>query len=93
MPAFTDAATIFVPEPLLAPMMMSQPAGRGSVTVVRRLAARLAGQPPAVTDSVPRPGEVRVGGPLGAAPAHQLRIRPAQPRGAPTRSRISCTAH
>jgi Stage II sporulation protein E (SpoIIE)/GAF domain len=37
--------------------MMPRPAGR---RLVRRLAARLAGQPPAVTDSVLRPGEVLV---------------------------------
>jgi Stage II sporulation protein E (SpoIIE) len=40
--------------------MMSRPAGRGQPRWYRRLAARLAGQPPAVTDSVLRPGEVLV---------------------------------
>lgn len=59
MPAFADAATIFVSEPLLA---ADDVAARraGSAAVVRRLAARLADQPPAVTDSVLRPGEVLV---------------------------------
>ena len=59
VPAFASAATIFVSEPLLA---ADDAAARrtGSATVVRRLAARLAGQPPAVTDSVLRPGEVLV---------------------------------
>ena len=59
VPAFAAAATIFVSEPLLA---ADDVAARraGSAAVVRRLAARLAGQPPAVTDSVLRPGEVMV---------------------------------
>jgi Stage II sporulation protein E (SpoIIE)/GAF domain len=59
VPAFASAATIFVSEPLLA---ADDVAARraGSAAVVRRLAARLAGQPPAVTDSVLRPGEVLV---------------------------------
>ena len=59
VPAFAAAATIFVSEPLLA---ADDVAARraGSAAVVRRLAARLAGQPPAVTDSVLRPGEVLV---------------------------------
>jgi hypothetical protein len=59
VPAFAAAATIFVSEPLLA---ADDVAARraGSAAVVRRLTARLAGQPAAVTDSVLRPGEVLV---------------------------------
>ena len=59
VPAFAAAATIFVSEPLLT---ADDVAARraGSAAVLRRLAARLAGQPPAVTDSVLRPGEVLV---------------------------------
>jgi hypothetical protein len=59
VPAFAAAATIFVSEPLLA---ADDVAARRAApaAVVRRLAARLAGQPAAVTDSVLRPGEVLV---------------------------------
>jgi serine phosphatase RsbU (regulator of sigma subunit) len=57
VPAFADAAAIFVAERLLAD---DEPASHqaGPALVVRRLAARLAGQSAAVTDSLLRPGEV-----------------------------------
>ena len=75
VPAFAAAATIFVSEPLLA---ADDVAARrpGSTAVVRRLAARLAGQPPAVTDSVLRPGEVLVFD--GASPSFRA-MRTGQP--------------
>jgi serine phosphatase RsbU (regulator of sigma subunit) len=59
VPAFADAAAVFVAERLLA---ADEPASReaGPVAVVRRLAARLAGQGAAVTDGLLRPGEVLV---------------------------------
>jgi hypothetical protein len=61
VPAFADAIAIFVAERLLA--HDEPPSDRlGSAAVVRRLAARLAGQSPAVTDSLLRPGEVLVFG-------------------------------
>jgi hypothetical protein len=61
VPAFSDAAAIFVSERLLAAdEFAAHQAGHGAV--VRRLAARLAGQAVAVTDSVLRPGEVVVFG-------------------------------
>jgi serine phosphatase RsbU (regulator of sigma subunit) len=61
VPAFADAAAIFVSERLLADdEFAAHQAGHGAV--VRRLAARLAGQAVAVTDSVLRPGEVVVFG-------------------------------
>ena len=61
VPAFADAASIFVAERLLA---ADEPARRqaGPAAVVRRLAARLVGQPAAVTDDLLRPGEVLVFG-------------------------------
>jgi Stage II sporulation protein E (SpoIIE)/GAF domain len=59
VPRFADVAAIFVPERMLAGGEF--PSHRsGQATVVRRLAARLADQPPAVTDSLLPPGEVLV---------------------------------
>jgi serine phosphatase RsbU (regulator of sigma subunit) len=59
VPGFATAAAIFVPERMLAAGELAwRPAGHP--TVVRRLAARLAGQSPAVTDRLLRPGEVIV---------------------------------
>jgi len=59
VPAFAEAAAIFVSERLLAADELgSHQAGRAAV--VRRLAACLAGQPQDVTDSLLRPGEVLV---------------------------------
>jgi len=59
VPAFADTAAIFVFERLLAADEPASPqAGHGAV--VRRLVARLAGQPTAVTDSLLPPGEVLV---------------------------------
>jgi stage II sporulation SpoE-like protein/PAS domain-containing protein/GAF domain-containing protein len=57
VPAFADAAAIFVSERLLA---TEEPGSHapGPVAVVRRLAARVAGQPATLTDSLLRPGEV-----------------------------------
>jgi hypothetical protein len=61
VPAFADATAIFVSERLLAADEFgAHQAGHG--VVVRRLVARLAGQPAAVTDSLLRPGEVLVFG-------------------------------
>jgi GAF domain-containing protein len=61
VPAFADAAAIFVSERLLA---ADEPSahGPGPAAVVRRLAARVAGQPATVTDDLLRPGEVMVFG-------------------------------
>jgi hypothetical protein len=61
VPAFADAIALFAAERLLA---HDEPAPDrpGSAAVVRRLAARLAGQSAAVTDSLLRPGEVLVFG-------------------------------
>ncbi|HUY52802.1 MAG TPA: GAF domain-containing protein [Streptosporangiaceae bacterium] len=61
VPAFADAAAIFVSERLLA---ADEPGaqGPGPAAVIRRLAARLAGQPAAVSDSLLHPGEVFVFG-------------------------------
>jgi hypothetical protein len=57
VPGFADAAVIYAAERLLAADELSSPrAGHGPV--VRRLAARLAGQAAAVTDGLLRPGEV-----------------------------------
>ncbi len=56
VPQFADAAAVFVLERLLTaedPMLDEA----SSSALVRRLAARLAGQPAAVTDSLLRPGE------------------------------------
>jgi len=61
VPGFADAAAIFVPERLLAAdELPSQRAAQE--TVVRRLVARLADRPAAVTDSLLRPDEVLVFG-------------------------------
>jgi serine phosphatase RsbU (regulator of sigma subunit) len=61
VPWFADAAVIYAAERLLAADELSSPrAGHGPV--VRRLAARLAGQEQAVTDSLLRPGQVLVFG-------------------------------
>jgi serine phosphatase RsbU (regulator of sigma subunit) len=61
VPAFADVAAIFMFERLLAAdEPVSPQAGHGAV--MRRLVARLAGQPTAATDSVLRPGEVMVFG-------------------------------
>jgi hypothetical protein len=60
VPAFADAAAIFVAERLLADEPASYQAGPAAV--VRRLAARLAGQTAAITDSLLRPGEVIIFG-------------------------------
>jgi serine phosphatase RsbU (regulator of sigma subunit) len=61
VPGFADAAAIFGSERLLAADEFTSPqAGQGAV--VRRLAARLAGQTTAVTDGLLRPGEVLVFG-------------------------------
>jgi len=59
VPAFADAAAVFVAERLLA---ADEPASyeTGPAAVVRRLAARLASQSAAVTDSLLPPGEVLV---------------------------------
>jgi GAF domain-containing protein len=58
---FADGASIFGSERLLAADEFTSPrAGRGAV--VRRLAARMAGQPTAATDRLLRPGEVLVFG-------------------------------
>ena len=61
VPAFADSVAIFVFERLLAvDEPVSPQAGHGAV--VRRLVARVAGQPASVTDTVFRPGEVLVFG-------------------------------
>jgi Stage II sporulation protein E (SpoIIE)/GAF domain len=61
VPGFADGAAIYAAERLLAADEFTSPqAGHGSV--VRRLAARLAGHDAAFTDSVLRPGEVLVFG-------------------------------
>jgi Stage II sporulation protein E (SpoIIE)/GAF domain len=61
VPGFADAAVIYAAERLLAADEFTSPeAGHGAV--VRRLAARLAGQDTAVTDRLLRPGEVLVFG-------------------------------
>ncbi len=58
VPGFADAAAIFAPERMLA---AGEPAWQQSGhAAVRRLAARLAGQPQAVTDKLLRPGETFV---------------------------------
>ncbi len=57
VPAFADAAAVFVAERLLA----ADEAGRhqaGPTAVVRRIVARVVGQPAAVTDSLLPPDEV-----------------------------------
>jgi hypothetical protein len=57
VPGFADAASIFVPERMLAAGELAWYRA-GHTTVVRRLAARLAARPPEVTDSLLPPGEV-----------------------------------
>jgi len=59
VPAFADAMALFVSEHLLAADEPSAPEP-GATAVVRRLAARLAGQATAVTDGLLRPGEALV---------------------------------
>ena len=59
VPAFADACAIFVSERLLVADEL-RPYASGPAVVVRRLTARLSGQPPAITDSLLRPGEVIV---------------------------------
>jgi hypothetical protein len=59
VPGFADAAVIYGAERLLAADELSAP-GVVRAAVVRRLAARLAGQDPAVTDSTLPPAEVLV---------------------------------
>ena len=68
VPAFADAAAIFVSERLLAADEPSAE-GPGPAAVVRRLAARLAGQPSSVTSKLLRPGEVLVFG--SGSPSYQ----------------------
>ena len=63
VPAFADAAAFFVSERLLVADEPGLAAVTGPTAVVRRLAARRAGQPAAATDSLLRPGEVLVFGP------------------------------
>jgi Stage II sporulation protein E (SpoIIE)/GAF domain len=59
VPDFADAATVFVAERLLAADEFASPqTGQGSV--VRRLASRVAGQPPDATSRLLRVGEVLV---------------------------------
>lgn len=57
VPAFADACAIFVAERLLVADDLG-PYATAPAVVVRRLIARLAGQPAAITDSLLRPGEV-----------------------------------
>ena len=59
VPAFADACAIFVAERLLVADDLG-PYATAPAVVVRRLVARLGGQPAAVTDSLLRPGEVLV---------------------------------
>jgi hypothetical protein len=59
VPGFAEAAVIYCAERLLAADELTSPAA-GRRTVVRRLAARLAGQDAAVIDSLLSPGEVLV---------------------------------
>jgi serine phosphatase RsbU (regulator of sigma subunit) len=61
VPGFADAASIFVPERLLAADEADWYQA-GHATAVRRLAARLARQPPEVTDDLLPPGEAIVVG-------------------------------
>jgi GAF domain-containing protein len=61
VPAFADAAAIFVSERLLATEEPG-PYRPGPAEAVRRLAARVDGQPATVTDDLLRPGEVIVFG-------------------------------
>jgi hypothetical protein len=59
VPSFADACAIFVSERLLVADELG-PYAAAPAVVVRRLIARLAGQPAAVTDNLLRPGEVLV---------------------------------
>ncbi len=61
VPRFADAAVIYAAERLLAADELSSPRV-GPGPVVRRLAARLAGQDPALTDGLLRAGQVLVFG-------------------------------
>ena len=68
VPAFADAAAVFVAERLLA----ADEAGRhqaGPTAVVRRIVARVVGQPAAVTDGLLPPDEVLVLG--GDSPSYR----------------------
>jgi len=62
VPGFADGAAIYGTERLLAADEFTSPRPGHGVSV-RRLAARLAGRPEAVTDRLLRPGEVLVYGP------------------------------
>ncbi|HWF79094.1 MAG TPA: GAF domain-containing SpoIIE family protein phosphatase [Streptosporangiaceae bacterium] len=59
VPAFADACVIFVSERLLVADEL-RPYATGPAVVVRRLVARVSGQPSAITDALLRPGEVLV---------------------------------
>ncbi len=59
VPAFADACAIFISERLLVADEL-RPYATGPAVVVRRLVARLAGQPAAIADSLLKPGEVIV---------------------------------
>lgn len=61
VPAFADACAIFVSERLLVADEF-RPYATGPAVVVRRLVARLSGQPPTIADALLRPGEVLVFG-------------------------------
>ncbi len=73
VPAFADAAAIFVAERLLAADELGPYTG-GSAVVVRRLVARLSGQPATITDNLLRPGEVLVFG-TGSPSYRAMRAR------------------
>jgi len=59
VPAFAEACAIFVSERLLVADEL-RPYATGPAVVVRRLTARLSGQPASITDGLLRPGEVVV---------------------------------
>ncbi len=59
VPAFADAAAIFVAERLLAADEAGRPQA-GPTAVVRRIVSRVVGQPPAATDALLPPDEVLV---------------------------------
>jgi hypothetical protein len=61
VPAFADACAIFVSERMLVADEL-RPYATGPIVVVRRLTAKLSGQPASVTDNLLRPGEVLVFG-------------------------------
>lgn len=75
VPWFADAAFIYATERLLAADDFSSPRA-GQAAVVRRLAARVADSPEAVTNRVVRPGEVLVFAP--ETPGHRA-MATAQP--------------